>query len=155
MTMLEGFHEGMIMRISTQGKSKQEVLTELADHLQAAGYVKESYADGILKREEIYPTGLTTGQINVAVPHTDCAHVNQDAIAVGLLDDPVIFQAMDDPGRDVPVSIIIMLALKEAHGQIDMLQKVIALVKQQNDLKRMLTSVDTKDAYQVIAHYLG
>jgi len=72
MTMLEGFHEGMIMRISTQGKSKQEVLTELADHLQAAGYVKESYADGILKREEIYPTGLTTGQINVAVPHTDC-----------------------------------------------------------------------------------
>ena len=81
--------------------------------------------------------------------------MNQDAIAVGLLDDPVIFQAMDDPGRDVPVSIIIMLALKEAHGQIDMLQKVIALVKQQNDLKRMLTSVDTKDAYQVIAHYLG
>ena len=61
---------------------------------------------------------------------------------------------MDDPSRDVPVSIIIMLALKEPHGQVEMLQKVIALVKQQDDLRRMLRAADTKEAYQVIAHYL-
>ena len=154
MTMVEGFHEGLILRILTQGKTKQEVLTQLAEHLHEAGYVKASYADGILKREEIYPTGLSTGQINVAVPHTDCEHVNQDAVAVGLLDSPVTFKAMDDPSRDVPVSIIIMLALKEPHGQVEMLQKVIALVKQQDDLRRMLRAADTKEAYQVIAHYL-
>ena len=35
-----------------------------------------------------------------------------------------------------------------------MLQKVIALVKQQDDLRRMLRAADTKEAYQVIAHYL-
>ena len=153
--MIEGFHEDMVLRVSAEGKTKQDVLAFLAGTLCMAGYVKESYRDGILHREEIYPTGLATGHINVAVPHTDCEHVRENAIAVGLLDVPVSFRAMDDPSRDVAVSIVIMLALKEPHGQVDMLQKIIALVKQQDDLKRIVEAKETKQAYQIIAGYLG
>ena len=149
------FNEDMVLRIDASGKQKQDALTILAEHLIDAGYVKDSYKDGILKREGIYPTGLFTGGVNVAVPHTDCVHVNQDAIAVGLLSEPIVFKAMDNPERDVDISIIVMLALKEPHGQIDMLQKVIALVKQQKELEKILNLKDTHQAYEIIASYLA
>ena len=144
----------MILKITTDGKGKKDILIFLAEQLAQAGYVKDTYKDGILKREEIYPTGLFTGAINVAVPHTDCIHVNEDSIAVGLLNRPVNFKAMDNPEKDVPVSIVMMLALQEAHGQITMLQKIMALVKEQELLKNLLKMNDLQKIYQIISNYL-
>lgn len=144
----------MILKITTDGKGKKDILIFLAEQLAQAGYVKDTYKDGILKREEIYPTGLFTGAINVAVPHTDCIHVNEDSIAVGLLNRPVNFKAMDNPEKDVPVSIVMMLALQKAHGQITMLQKILALVKEQELLKNLLKMNDLQKIYQIISNYL-
>jgi len=145
----------MILKIDTKDKSKEEVLSFLADNLHQGGYVKDTYKEGILKREEKYPTGLLTGGINVAVPHTDCIHVNKDAIALGVLKEAIVFKAMDNPERDVNVSIIIMIALKEAHGQIEMLPKILSLVKEQDELKGMLETDDVDAIYQVIFRHLN
>jgi galactitol PTS system EIIA component len=145
----------MILKVDTKDKGKEEVLSLLADNLHQGGYVKDSYKEGILKRERIYPTGLFTGGINVAVPHTDCIHVNKDAIAVGILKDAILFKAMDNPESDVNVSIIIMIALKEAHGQIEMLQKIVSLVKKQDELKGILETDDADAIYQVISSHLN
>lgn len=144
----------MILKVDTYKKDRIYVLSLLSKVLTDANYVKNTYADGILKREENYPTGLFTGHINVAVPHTDCIHVNEDAIAVGILSDPVIFRAMDDVTKSVPVSIIIMLALKEAHGQVAMLQKIIALVKEQQILKNILEIDNSQKVYKILSNYL-
>lgn len=145
----------MILKVDTKDKGKEEVLSLLADNLHQGGYVKDTYKEGILKRERIYPTGLFTGGINVAVPHTDCIHVNKDAIAVGILKDGILFKAMDNPESDVNVSIIIMIALKEAHGQIEMLQKIVSLVKKQDELKGILETDDAEAIYQVISSHLN
>lgn len=154
MTDILKINPKMILKMNTDGKEKSDILSFLAEQLHQENYVKNTYKNGILKREGIYPTGLFTGAINVAVPHTDCIHVNEDAIAVGLLSRPVNFKAMDNPEKDVPVSIVIMLAIREAHGQITMLQKILALVKEQQILKNLLEINDTQKIYQIISNYL-
>jgi galactitol PTS system EIIA component len=145
----------MIVKIDTKGKNKEDILSCLADNLQKGEYVKNTYKGGILKREAAYPTGLYTGGINVAVPHTDCVHVNKDAIAVGVLKEPVVFKAMDNPQKDIEVSIVIMIALKEAHGQVKMLQKILSLIKKQDQLKSILETDDTDRIYKIISNYLN
>ncbi|WP_110954975.1 PTS sugar transporter subunit IIA [Anaerosinus massiliensis] len=148
------FDSNLIFRIDTVDQEKTDVLSFLADRLEESGYVKDSYKEGILKRESVYPTGLFTGGINVAVPHTDSVHVKEDAVTVGVLSQPILFKAMEDSQKDVAVSIVLMLALKEPHGQVKMLQKILALVKEQETLKELLRMQDENRIYESISAYL-
>lgn len=148
------FDSNLIFRIDTVDKGKTDVLCFLADRLEEGGYVKDSYKEGILERESVYPTGLFTGSVNVAVPHTDSVHVKEDAVIVGVLSQPILFKAMEDSQKDVAVSIVLMLALKEPHGQVKMLQKILALVKEQETLKELLRMRDVNRIYESISAYL-
>jgi len=148
------FNEKLIFKLSDEIDSKEIALSFLAEQLYAKKYVTEGYKKGILDREKIYPTGLFTGGINIAVPHTDCIHVRCDAFAMGILSKPLAFYAMDDPEREMDVNIIFMLALSQPHGQIAMLQKVLALVKEQEQLKQMINCKDVKTIYNICLKYL-
>jgi PTS system galactitol-specific IIA component len=77
------------------------------------GYVKTSYLAAVLEREEKMPTGLQTQAYGIAIPHSDPEHVNCSAIAIALLDQPVLFKNMADPTEDVPVQLVLMLAIAE------------------------------------------
>lgn len=146
------FDEEMILFVTTEEKT--EALYALAQQLTSRGYVKPSYSEGILTREHVYPTGLFTGGINVAVPHTDCRHVIKDGIAVGILSKPILFQAMDEPTQEIPVRIIVMLALKEPHGQLAMLQAVISMIQDQETLKKLLNIHSQQEAYEILQAFL-
>jgi len=62
---------------------------------------------------------------------------------------------MDNPQKDIEVSIVIMIALKEAHGQVKMLQKILSLIKKQDQLKSILETDDTDRIYKIISNYLN
>ncbi|MBU2700203.1 PTS system galactitol-specific IIA component [Sporomusaceae bacterium BoRhaA] len=145
----------MIFKIESNGKTREDILSFLAGKLLNAGYVKNDYEKGILNREKTYPTGLLTGGINVAVPHTDCIYVKKSALAVGILDTPVIFKSMDDPDKDIEVSIVIMIALNQPHGQIEMLQKIIQLIQKQDELEKLLKSNSLDNIHATILYYLN
>ncbi len=147
------FSEELILKI--EGKKKdEEVLAYMAEHLHSLGLVKESYVQAITDREKEFPTALYTGNINIAIPHADTVHVEKAAISVGILKEPVIFRAMDDPDKEVEVKLVIMLALKEAHGHIEMLQKVVSLIQDQESLKRVIDSEDLSTIYEIISQKL-
>lgn len=148
------FNESMILKINGQ-KEQGELLETLADKLYEEGYVKETYKEAILAREAVTPTGLFTGNINVAIPHTDCQHVNEDAIVVAVLNHPVTFARMDDPLKKIDVRLVVMLALSQPHGHIEMLQKVITLIQNQDALEDILAHSDRMDYVKsVITQYL-
>lgn len=147
------FDESMILKLE-HVDSNIKALCLLAGYLFEKGYVKEGYEAAILEREASFPTGLSTGKINIAIPHADTSYVNQAAICVGVAEKPVKFCAMDEPDHQIDVSVIIMLALKEAHGHLKMLQKVVELIKDQDNLKKIVTAADTKPVYDLISGYL-
>ncbi len=147
------FDESLILELEGI-EENTEALTQLTDYLLDKGYVKNGYKEAILEREAMFPTGLSTGVINIAIPHADTRYVNQAAICVGILKKPVKFSAMDEPDHQIDVNIIIVLALKEAHGHLEMLQKVVELIKDQDNLKKIVTASDTKPVYDIISSHL-
>ena len=147
------FNEELILKINGK-KQDKEVLAYMAEYLQDKGLVKGSYSKAITDREAEFPTGLYTGNINIAIPHADTEHVEKAAICVGVLEEPISFRAMDDPDKEIEIRLIIMLALKEAHGHIEMLQKVVELIKDQEALNKVIESSDLSIIYEIISEKL-
>lgn len=79
------------------------------------------FADHVLKREATYPTGLPTEPPCVAIPHTDHKYVRHNAIAVGILPEPVEFADMGGDPDPVHVRVIFLLALSESNKQLNAL----------------------------------
>lgn len=134
--------------------NSNDILSFLADKLKEEGYAKEGYKEAILKREIEYPTGLPA-EVKIAIPHCDHTLVNESAIAIGVLNNTVDFQAMDDPSKTLDVQIVIMLALNEPHGHIEMLQKIVQLIKSSEDLKKIIEGKSDEYVLDVINNYLN
>ena len=145
--------ESLILRFD-QEMTNTEVLSALCDNLCSQGIAKDTYKAAILAREKEYPTGLQCGGINIAIPHADIAHVNTAAISVAILKKPVAFYAMDEPDGTVPISIVIMLALTEAHGHIEMLQKIVGLIRDQEELRKLIESDDNRSVVTLMEEKL-
>jgi PTS system galactitol-specific IIA component len=133
----------------------QEVESILAERLVQLGYAKDTYPQAIAERETNYPTGLDVEGINAAMPHCDIANVNNPAICVGVLKNPVAWRKMDDPDATCQVSLVTMLALTEAHAHIDMLTKVVALIQNQDLMKQIVGSDNADEIYKLIAGSLS
>ncbi|MBL4934650.1 PTS sugar transporter subunit IIA [Clostridium sp. YIM B02515] len=134
--------------------SNTEVLKFLSSKLQEKGYVKEGYQKAILDREEEYPTGLPSADIKIAIPHADHNLVNKATLAIGVLRKPVEFKSMEDPDKSLDVSVIIMLALSEPHGHIEMLQRVVKLIQNPEVLREIVEAPSTDEVINKLEPYL-
>lgn len=132
------------LAISLSGETDKEILEQMADAMFEKGYVNDGFHDAIIKREENFPTGLPTGEISVAIPHTDPEYVNKPAVCLGILDQPVEFNVMGMENEKVEVSILFMLAIKKKEEQLGLLQKLIATCQNQEMLKTIKSGDQTK-----------
>lgn len=145
---MTNYNESQIIVIEEE-LPKEEVLKKMAKLLESKKLVKDTYLNAILEREKTYPTGIDTEGINVAIPHCDIANVNEAALCVGVLKHPVEFAKMDDPDTNIKVSMVIMMALTELHGHIEMLQKIIALIQDQDILSKITMTNDPKIVFDL------
>lgn len=127
----------------------------LAHVLLDRGLVRDSYPQAIAEREKSFPTGLDAGGVNVAMPHCDIEHVKTGALAVGVLKRSVAWHRMDDPEATCDVSLVVMLALNEAHAHLEMLQKVVALIQDQELMGRIVSSSSPDEAYELVSEKLA
>lgn len=131
--------------------NKEAVIKLLADRLKAKGYVKDGYYDNVIQREKEFPTGLPT-VIPVALCHTEAEYVNQSAMAVGTLAQPVAFNEMGTPERDIQAEIVFLLALKDPKDQITYLKTMVTVFK---DKETLTTIRDAKDPAELLAFLKG
>lgn len=115
-----------------------EVINLLAERLRMIGCVEESYARAVIDREAVMPTGLPLADdVAVAVPHTDPEHVIAPALAMATLAKPVVFKSMEDPDRDLAVTVVFALALRDKNEQIEMLQTIAATLQDAEIMRRI------------------
>jgi len=95
-----------------------EVLQELGQYAVGRGYATEGYVEAILNRETDFPTGLPvpTAPFDVAIPHADPEYVRENALVLGLPDDPVRFRDMDDPDDTVEARVVMLLLARDSEG---------------------------------------
>lgn len=134
-------NEELVFRNIKAGSDK-EVLAFLANELYQRGYVKEDYIEAIQLRESEYPTGLPSTQPGVAIPHANFDLVNQTTLAIATLETAVGFHNMEDNQVILPTKIVIMMAIGEPHGQVEMLQKIVSII-QDEPLREQMTAANS------------
>ena len=120
--------------------SQEDLLTRLAESLQVDGLVKPSFADGVLAREKVYPTGIFMETHSVAIPHTEFEHVNQTGFAIGINLAGVEFQRTDEPEKRVVPQIVVMMAIDRTCEKVAIIQSLFALLADRdrvNDIVKM------------------
>ena len=134
----------------------EDALRILSEKFVEAGVVEDNFLEGLLKREAVFPTGLLLDDrdFGVAIPHTDPEYVKSTQLGFMTLDEPVSFKFMADPETEVPVKIIFMMAIKEAHGQVEMLSKLMEIFADSSMVDRF-RAVDNIDDFLAIVSELG
>jgi PTS system galactitol-specific IIA component len=135
-------------------ESKKDAILFLAEQLKQKEYVRETFADAVVEREEKYPTGLYLGKINVAIPHTDTKHVKQSGVAILTLDKPVIFNKMDDPSQTIPVLIIFLLAVSEPNEYVQFLSKLAENFSKEEVMRKIYEETNPATMAEILEEIL-
>lgn len=123
-----------LVLLDIEAKTDQEAIEILAKHLYAEGIVKESYIEAVKEREKVFSTGLGFEEMGIAIPHTDSVHVNRQAIAIGVLKNPVRFCHMGMPEVPVEVEMMFMMAIEKPDSQVEFLSKMMDIFQTEGRL---------------------
>ncbi|GLI20207.1 PTS glucitol transporter subunit III [Tepidanaerobacter syntrophicus] len=136
-------------------KDKESVLEFFSEILVKNGKVSDEFKEALLEREKNYPTGLLVGDINVAIPHADSVYVKESEILLCTLKNPIPFKRMDMPDEEVEVSIVILLAINSPDDHIEILQKIISLIQNQDILKKIFNESDNDKISEILSNFFG
>ncbi len=128
--------EDKFVFIDLDASSSEESIRKMSKFLREAGYVKASFEDAVLSREEMFPTGLPTPEIGVAIPHTDPEHVIHPTIAIAILKKPVEFKQMGYPEISVLVKVVCMLVFHQTR-YVELLSQLVEIIQDSEFLKNI------------------
>lgn len=127
MSIIENvFYDALVIK---NAQNSDEVITYLANYLQEKNYVNEKYCKATLDRERLYPTGLATKPIGIAVPHSNSENVLKQAIIVATINPMVTFTEMGSESSKTEVGVVIMLALKGEDSHLNYLKNIVNFFK--------------------------
>lgn len=139
------FDEKVII-LNGSAKTKEAALSELANLMLIKNSVNDNFLENVLKREEVYPTGLLVNGVGIAIPHTDSEYVKKSQLGFMSLESPIVFNEMGTLDKEVEVNLIFMLALKEAHEQLSMLQQLIEMFQNESVISSLF-EIETEEEF--------
>jgi galactitol PTS system EIIA component len=147
--------EPNLIEINVDVESKEEIISRLANLLMQNSYVRETYIPSVLKREEVFPTGLQTKTIGVAIPHTDAEHVLRPGIAIATLKNAVKFNLMGDSENETDVKLVFMLAIDNPRMQLNLLRNIVNIIQNENLITRLMDEKDRAELFSLVEPYLN
>lgn len=142
-------NEELVFR-NVQAKTDSEVLAFLASEMYKKNYVKEEYIQAIQEREKEYPTGLPSTPPGITIPHANYEMVNKTTLAIATLKDPVLFHNMENNNEQLPIQIVIMMAIGEPHGQVEMLQKIVGIIQDEPLRQEMIRAGNDTELLELL-----
>lgn len=129
----------------------EALIKKLELQLFTNNYIEKSFGKNIIKREKIYPTGLSFDNINIAIPHTDAIHVKTTGIIPIKLKKPIKMIHMATADQVILVQYIFLLLIKESEKQIDFLTDLMKKFQSHDfivNLKAITNSKDLKNIFK-------
>ena len=137
--------------LGLEGSTSEEVLRNLSARFVKAGVAKDTYPDALVVREKKYPTALPATAFDVAVPHTFKEYINEPAVGIGVLKEPVAFQQMGSPEITLHPQILFMLAITDPNEQISLLRKIMKLIQDKDELVKIRNAKSPDEIYDMLA----
>jgi PTS system galactitol-specific IIA component len=147
------FNESLIA-FDLQAQDSHEVIDVLAGRMHAQGFVAANYGEQTWQRELDHPTGLPTKPFCIAFPHADADGVQQSALGVAVLHQPVTFQNMADPEEVLEVRLVFMLANRDPEEQIQTLRNLAVLFGQPEKLTELRNQTTLPEVESWLRHEL-
>lgn len=109
--------------------SYKDALDKMAKYSIRLRYVKKSFTEALLKREENFPTGLYIPSCDyaLAIPHTDSKHALKDVFLFGVPRNTIKFRNMENPKKWVDAELIILFIIKQMKGYTSFLARLVEL----------------------------
>ncbi len=143
-----------LIALPLEAADAAEAITQLGTRLEAHGFVKDSWTQATIEREKVYATGLPTAEIGVAIPHPDAEHVLKQAIAVGVLEQPVEFVEMGSTEDKVLVTIVCALAVTKSESLASLLQQLVEMFQSPGVLRQIADAAEPGDIGAVFDRHL-
>lgn len=128
-----------------EAQDNLDAVGQLADQLKARGFVRDTFKAAVLKREQIYPSGLPMPGHKIAIPHTDAEHVIAPTIAFARLTRPVPWHVMGDPSESMDVQLVSMFALNDPKEVSTFLVQLITVYQDSEILGKLLKASSTRE----------
>jgi PTS system galactitol-specific IIA component len=116
----------------------QEVILVLASLLEKKGFVNIQYGQLAVQREQTFPTGVPAQPYSLAFPHADSSKVYRSSLAVATMANPVLFGSMENPGINLSVSAVFLIASRTPEEQVTILKRFSRFFKKQENLIRLM-----------------
>nr|WP_319489869.1 PTS sugar transporter subunit IIA [uncultured Caproiciproducens sp.] len=136
-------------------KDCADAIRQVGAKFLAAGFVKDTYIDAVVAREDIFPTGLQLENIAVAMPHTDSQHVNRPGVCIAQLKHPVTFGHMGDPDLKVEAELLFMMAIKDPDEQVETLKKVLSVFQHPDIVAAFRDAKNEEELFVSAQKYIG
>jgi PTS system galactitol-specific IIA component len=137
--------------LNYEAKDAADVVSILGNKLLDAGFVKDTFVQAALTREQSMPTGLPlNGSSNAAIPHTDVEHVLKAGVALATLKNTVTFQNMAIPDEAVEVKLVLLLALDKPKAQIEMLQEIAGILQNSALIEKIMAAQTPDDIHKAL-----
>ncbi len=113
---------------------------------------KPGYVDGLIKREQTFPTGLPTKPFGVAIPHADPDYIIRPGLGIVTLSSPVPFREMGNPDSEVLISLIFIVALSKdtSFEQATVLSSLMELFQDEQVLTELFNAGDPQTILSIL-----
>ncbi|WP_313631553.1 PTS sugar transporter subunit IIA [Enterococcus devriesei] len=140
-----------LISLELKGENEVEVFQQVAKHLTELDFVNEGYLNGIITREEKFPTGLITQHVNIALPHSDPEYVEKPFVYIARLKDEVKVKQMGD-SQEMKVKNLFFLGIKDPKGQVGLLQAFMELFMKEEFVTEFINEKDINKIYQLFTN---
>ena len=109
-----------VILVNLAANNKHDILEALANAFSEAGYVTdvESYIADVYEREEEGSTGIGN---YIAIPHGKSDSVVKSGVAIGILQDEIDWETLDDHGVRVVILFAVGADTESSHEHLRML----------------------------------
>jgi len=143
---LKGLMSAKHIIVNLTAQNAHQVIDILTTSLSETNHVSPAFSKDVWIREQVFPTGLPTEPIPIAIPHADPDNVNESAVGIGILKSPVEFGQMGTDGSTkVNAYIIFLLAIKEREKQVIMIGQLIKLIQTGDLLEKLIEAQDASE----------
>lgn len=139
-----------LIRLDVDARSSEEALRLMAQLFVDTGVAKPSYPAAIVAREAQYPTALPATAFDIAVPHTFAEHVNEPAMGICVLREPVEFKQMGSPEITLHPQLLFMLAITDPKDQIKLLRRIMKLIQNPEALNQIKAASSVEEVYDIV-----
>lgn len=141
---LEEFLDPQVIKVGMKKNDKDSVLIDLCNVLKNAGYIddEETFLEDIYKRESIGITGIGN---YVAIPHGKSAAVKKIGVAIGVLENEIEWETMDDNGVKVVILFSVGNDPNGAQTHLKLLSKVAQRLGNDEVISSLIESKSVQD----------